>query len=775
MTEDDGKNQGVDLGEFLEFYLLDSQEQIEKLGAGLLQLEKEGGNIGLINDLFRSAHSLKGASGTMGFTPIVAMTHAAEDLLDRLRQGKIDVSLEMIDILLAVTDRVKAMLAQVEQRLEITLGYEDLVSSMKALVSSQIPAAPVTPQLVTKNQKVVDNDFVPLNFSLDPSESAKLNNAQIMGYSVYQVDVKLAPNTLMKAVRAVMATQRLERMGTVIKLFPSIEELETGNLEGFSFLVLCDEPVEEIKRELLEISELSDVVAHLYPDGIGGGEERAKDTKNAVEKPVLELDPKLDLKPSPKPSPKPGLKPDLESDLKPDPKLDLKSDLKSDPKLDLSLNVVTAENTFKPVPTKKAVFESKGAASESVIPTEGAANGEGNTQVHTIRVDTARMDNLINLVGEMVITRTRLVQIGLDLKTQYQTDNMVNSLNEANVYLGRLMNDLQESVMRLRMVAIGTVFSRFPRLVRDLAKKTGKEIELVLKGEDTELDKTVVEVIGDPLMHLIRNSVDHGIESPKERRAAGKTELGTVTLDAYHEGNHIAILISDDGAGLPLEKIRNIAVSKGLIGEKEELSERDIANLIFLPGFSTADKVTDISGRGVGMDVVKKALNNLGGMVDIATRQGQGTTFTIRLPLTLAIIQALLVEVGEEIYAVPLSSVLETLLVNRTDIKTVGGLPMVQLRGNTLPLISLQEKFGLPAPEIVSNEVFVVVVGFGDKALGLIVDELRGQQEVVIKSLGDFLNNLPGIAGATILGDGKVTLILDIGSLIQDVLVMRKN
>jgi two-component system chemotaxis sensor kinase CheA len=353
-------------------------------------------------------------------------------------------------------------------------------------------------------------------------------------------------------------------------------------------------------------------------------------------------------------------------------------------------------------------------------------------------------------------------------------DNMVNSLNEANVYLGRLMNDLQESVMRLRMVAIGTVFSRFPRLVRDLSKKTGKEIELVLKGEDTELDKTVVEVIGDPLMHLIRNSVDHGIEPPEVRRAAGKPEKGTVTLDAYHEGNHIAILITDDGAGLDLEKIRKIALTKGLIGEREELSESEIANLIFLPGFSTADKVTDISGRGVGMDVVKKALNNLGGMVDISTRRGKGTTFTIRLPLTLAIIQALLVQVSGEIYAVPLSSVLETLLVNREEIKTVGGLPMVKLRGNTLPLISLQEKFELPPLETPSNEVFVVVVGFGDKALGIIVDELRGQQEVVIKSLGDLLSNLPGIAGATILGDGKVTLILDIGSLMQDVLVTRK-
>ncbi len=699
MSQDDDNNMGVDLGEFLEFYLLDSSEQIERLGAGLLQLEKEGENIGLINDLFRSAHSLKGASGTMGFTPIVALTHAAEDLLDRLRQGKIDVSLEMIDILLAVTDRIKEMLSQVEQRQEISVGFEDLVSSMRALLNGEKPVVPKNPQSVQEKDAMAK--YVPLNFSLTQTEGEKMNDAHMMGHGVYQVDVKLAPGTLMKAVRAVMATQRIEGMGTVIKLLPSIEDLEVGTAEGFSLLVLCDEPVDEIQRELLEISELMDVVIHPYPDSEG----------------VVE----------------------------------------------------------KPLSNQKVAVEPIAAIPVSTAPVTETVGGESNTQVHTIRVDTVRMDNLINLVGEMVITRTRLVQIGLDLKAQYSMDTMVNNLNEANVYLGRLMNDLQESVMRLRMVAIGTVFSRFPRLVRDLAKKTGKEMELVLKGEDTELDKTVVEVIGDPLMHLIRNSVDHGIESPEVRRASGKPELGTITLDAYHEGNHIAIVIADDGAGLDLAKIRSIAVSKGLVGEREELSDTDISNLIFLPGFSTADKVTDISGRGVGMDVVKKALNNLGGMVDITTRKGKGTTFTILLPLTLAIIQALLVEVGEEIYAVPLSSVLETLLVKRNDIKTVGDLPMVQLRGNTLPLISLQEKFGLPTPETDSSEVYVVVVGFGDKALGLIVDELRGQQEVVIKSLGDFLNNLPGIAGATILGDGKVTLILDVGSLIQDVLVKHKN
>lgn len=714
MSQEEDQKLGVDLGEFLEFYLLDSQEQIDRLGAGLLQLEKEGNNIGLINDLFRSAHSLKGASGTMGFNSIVALTHAAEDLLDRLRQGKMEVTLFMVDVLLGVTDRVKAMLNQVEQREEISVEYQDLVDEMKALIKGEVRVSPEINKQVTK-EETQESHFVPVDFQLTEEEKTEILNAQALWHGVYQVDVKFAPNTLMKAVRAVMAMQRMENLGKVMKLLPSMEDLEIGSPDGFALLALSDDSPEEICTELLGVSELAEVVVHPYLslevlEARSGAEEIAEKAPQASE--LNQAEP--------------------------------------------------AVTSAKPVNTNANA-------------NANAATSEGNTQVHTIRVDTARMDNLINLVGEMVITRTRLVQIGLDLKEEHRMDGLVNNLNETNVYLGRLMNDLQESVMRLRMVAIGTVFSRFPRLVRDLARKTSKEIDLVLKGEDTELDKTVVELIGDPLMHLIRNSVDHGIETPEERRAVGKPEVGKITLDAYHDGNHIAILISDDGKGLNLDLIREKAIRKGLISEREELAERDIANLIFLPGFSTADKVTDISGRGVGMDVVKKALNNLGGMIDITTRAGLGTTFTIRLPLTLAIIQALLVEVGTEIYAIPLSSVLETLLVERKGIKEVGGLPMVQLRGNTLPLISLQEKFEMPAPEEKSDEIFVVVVGLGDKALGLIVDGLRGQQEVVIKSLGDFLNNLPGIAGATILGDGKVTLILDIGSLIQDILVTRKS
>ncbi|GAB6173419.1 chemotaxis protein CheA [Paradesulfitobacterium aromaticivorans] len=751
MSEDDSKTQGVDIGEFLEFYLLDSQEQIERLGAGLLQLEKEGTNISLINDLFRSAHSLKGASGTMGFTPIVALTHAAEDLLDRLRQGKMEVSMDMIDILLAVTDRVRAMLGQVEQRQDIDTECDDLVQAMKALMSGEGLSAKSDAGVAARGAgsaassagttgtdgKEQENSegvsFTPRDFALSSSEWEKLQNAQIMGHGTYQVDVTLAVNTLMKAVRAVMAVQRTENVGSVLKIMPSMEDLETGNYDGFSLLVISDEPPSEISEEILGVSELVEAVIHPYP-----AVEKLKSAHASRREAILESNPGAGGTAVAKTAS--GGRPEG----------------------------ILAQAASEQAPSSVSKGQSAGVAG-------GTAAGEGNAQVHTIRVDTVRMDNLINLVGEMVITRTRLVQIGLDLKIEHRMDPLVNNLNETNVYLGRLMNDLQESVMRLRMVPIGTVFNRFPRLVRDLSRKTGKDIELVLKGEDTELDKTVVEVIGDPLMHLIRNSVDHGIESPEERRAGGKLESGHITLDAYHEGNHIAILVSDDGTGLPLDKIRRKAVARGMIGEREELSDRDIANLIFLPGFSTAEKVTDISGRGVGMDVVKKALNNLGGMIDIDTHRGQGTTFTIRLPLTLAIIQALLVEVGDEIYAVPLSSVLETLLVRRSDIKTVGGLPMVQLRGNTLPLISLQEKFDLPKQENPGSEVFVVVVGLGEKSIGLVVDGLRGQQEIVIKSLGDLLNNLPGIAGATILGDGKVTLILDIGSLIQDLLVMRKS
>lgn len=726
MDQDNQNNVGIDIGEFLEFFLLDSQEQVDRLGAGLLQLEKDGENIALVNELFRSAHSLKGASGTMGFVPIVELTHSAEDLLDKVRQGKIRVTNEIIDVLLAVTDKVKSMLEQVEQKVELTVEYTHLTEQMKTLaetgaLAQRIPAS--LSDMIDRSPKQA------VKFNLTAKEHEIIDDAIISGRAIYQIDVALHPDTLMKAVRAVMVMQRLEPLGRVVKVLPTIEELESDESLTFSLLFVTNELSEEIRIDILEISEIVDVNVNYYylsdigaiPDTYSVGTEKTTDAdaRNTIASPVF-----------------------------------------------------AAKAEVGGQPAQMAPLSPATPAGQAVQPAQEQV-ADGNNQVHTIRVDTARMDNLINLVGEIMITRTRLVKIGEDLRAERQSDPLVANLNETNVYLGRLMSDLQESVMRLRMVPISTVFSRYPRLVRDFCRKTGKKIELVIKGEETELDKTVIELIGDPLMHIIRNSVDHGIETPEERLVAGKPDYGTITLDAYHEGNHIAIIVSDDGKGLDIGRIYEKALEKKLIGEREELSESDIANLIFLPGFSTADKITDISGRGVGMDVVKKALNSLGGIIDIKTKPGEGTSFIIRLPLTLAIIQALLVEVQEEIYAVPLSSVLETLLVSKDDIKTVGGLPMVQLRGNTLPLISLQEKFDLPDSDKIKDEVYVVVVGLGDKAIGLIVDELQGQQEIVIKSLGESLTGLPGIAGATILGDGKVTLILDIGSLIRDVLIAR--
>lgn len=709
MGEDDKKT-GIDLEDFLEFYLLDSQEQVDKLGSGLLQLERDGENISLINELFRCVHSLKGSSGTMGFTPIVELTHNAEDLLDKVRQGKVSVTNEIIDVLLAVTDRIKLMLAQVSKRVTITGEYDDLTAQMRFLVEAGAVAESVLPAVKREVQQ--EQAKMQIDFGITLDEREIFDEALFSGKGIYQIDVTLEPNTIMKAVRAVMVSQRLEPLGSVVKIIPTIDDLETAQTDRFSLLFITNEPSEAIRADILEVSEILDVNVYHYSlsESLTASSSRSPKSKNAQ-----------------------------------------KTNKSADSK-------------------KKTALEPEKTTIQGVA---DQAQENANNQVHTIRVDTARMDHLINLVGEMVITRTRLVKIGNDLKEQRQGDSLVDSLNETNIYLGRLMGDLQESVMRLRMVPIGSVFSRFPRLVRDFCRKTGKKIEIVIKGEETELDKTVIEMIGDPLTHIIRNSVDHGIEAPEKRLELGKPESGTITLDAYHEGNHIAITVLDDGAGLDLGKIYQKAVEKDLISEKEELSEKDIANLIFLPGFSTADQVTDISGRGVGMDVVKKSLNSLGGIIDIKTTKGEGTLFIIRLPLTLAIIQALLVEVGSEIYAVPLSSVVETLLVKREEIKTVRRLPVVQIRGNVLPLISLKEKFDLPESDSLKDEVYVVVVGLGDKTIGLIVDELQGQQEIVIKTLGDYLNGLPGIAGATILGDGKITLILDIGSLIQDVLITR--
>ncbi|HUN28577.1 MAG TPA: chemotaxis protein CheA [Alphaproteobacteria bacterium] len=422
--------------------------------------------------------------------------------------------------------------------------------------------------------------------------------------------------------------------------------------------------------------------------------------------------------------------------------------------------------------------EAPAAASKAAAASPNAE--QKRSSIHqTIRVDIERLDALLNLVGELVINRTRISDIANTLE-RLMADKastagassgiiapLAKDLADSAALLARTTNEIQESIMKVRMVPIGQVFDRFPRLVRDVAKARGKEVQLVISGAETDLDKTIVDEVGEPLMHLLRNNVDHGIEPPDEREKLGKARVGTISLNAYHEGNQIIIEVSDDGGGINLEKVRARGIKQGLISADDRLSDREIIELIFTPGFSTADVVSDVSGRGVGMDVVKRNIGRLKGVFDVDTVPGQGTRFTIKLPLTLAIIQALLVRVGEELYSIPLDSVIESQRVEMVDVRTVHGNEVITLRGQVVPLVRIAEFFELGGQRD-PDKVMIVIVGLQGRQVGLVVDQFEGEQEIVIKPLSDVVGRIAGISGATILGNGSISLIIDVHSLVGE-------
>jgi two-component system, chemotaxis family, sensor kinase CheA len=387
----------------------------------------------------------------------------------------------------------------------------------------------------------------------------------------------------------------------------------------------------------------------------------------------------------------------------------------------------------------------------------------------TVRIDVERLDELMNLVGELVLGRNRLTQIVSGIVERFEGESLARELMDTIAQVDYLTSELQAVVMRARMMPIAKVFSKFPRIVRDLSRDLNKEVELLIYGEETEVDKSVIESIHDPLVHLIRNAIDHGIETPQERKAIGKPEKGKVILRAEHEGNFIVITVEDDGRGIDPERVRRKAVEKKIITEQEasSISDRDALNLIFLPGFSTASKVTNVSGRGVGLDVVKANITKLNGMIDVQSTLGQGTKFMLKLPLTLAIIQGLLVDVCGEIFIIPLSSVIEVVRIPRSQVHSIKGREIIRLRDSVLPLVRLADIFNLSSNGDFKENLYVVVVGLAEKKLGIVVDGLVGQKEVVIKSLGSYLNNVRGIAGATILGDGTVRMIVDVAQIFK--------
>ena len=688
----------MDTNQYMEMFLEESREHLQSLNDGLLSLENDPEDLSVLNEIFRNAHTLKGMSATMGYNKIAELTHEMEDVLDLLRKEQLKITEDIVDTLFKCVDSLEQMIENVGNG-----DPEDLVdvSDLVKTLSAISSGDPVPAAAAPAQAPAAAVPAAPadgLPLELSDTEKDVIGKAVESGLRGIYVKVTLADTCLLKSARSYMVMNALDELGDVLKSIPPAEDLEQEKFEH-SFEVVIVTGVEEKAVEDAVLS-ISEVES---------AEVKCLDLRAAEEKAAAAPASATPAAPA-----------------------------------------ASAPAAKAPAP-KKAASAPKKASSEKKVHTG-----------QSVRVDIDKLDTLMNLVGELVINKVRLEQIG--------TTRRITELTETLEQMDRVTTDLQSVVMKVRMVPVGQVFNRFPRMVRDLAKELDKEINLTIEGEETELDRTVIDEIGDPLMHLLRNSLDHGVEHPNDREAKGKPRTGEVGLIARHEGNNVVIMVTDDGKGIDADVIRRKAVEKGMItqDEADKLDDADAVRLVFLPGFSTAEKITDVSGRGVGMDVVRSKIESLGGHVDVETQIDEGSVFKIKLPLTLAIIQALLVKVQEEMYAIPLGSIDSTINITLDDIKTVQNKEVIVLRGQIIPIIRLGDVLSVPHTDETENEdIFVVVVHLGDRKAGIVVDNLIGQQEIVIKTLGKLLAGLKIFSGATVLGDGRVALILDVGTLMQ--------
>ncbi|MBO9540959.1 chemotaxis protein CheA [bacterium] len=691
--------------EDFKLFLEEGRAHLQTLEQNLLVLEdnlEAPLDLALINEMFRAAHSVKGAAGMLGLKTIQSLTHQLENLLGRMREGKIGADLELLEGLFEAVDVLGTLMVEMSgESRETRTDTAPTIQRLKDLLEAR------------ENIQTSDDAETLLPFQLAPELEASLDA---------------------KAMEAAKRAIREKRYLYEVKL----------DLEG------CRWVEESIDHDIFQkLAAISEVVA-------------------------LHSDPAPPAQGSSEPFPLKGhalvqssADPMILSILVPMGPDELR--LVYDP-----ANPPEAAAPAKPAAPKAAPQEAAAAvpqASEAPKPAArqaAKAGGAAGGHSQSIRVDVERLDDLMNVVGEIVIGNTRLSQLGGILEGRYDRDVTVQQLAESLGQLGRLVGDLQMTVIRTRMVPVERVFSRFPRLIRDLARNLGKEAKLEMSGQETEIDKTVSEELEDPLVHLLRNAIDHGVESPEKREAAGKSRVGTIKLSAHHEGNHIVIVLEDDGGGIDPAKILKKARDLGLANPDTVYSDHDAVQFIFAPGFSTAEKVTDVSGRGVGMDVVNQNIRKLKGSIHVVTTKGEGSKFIIKLPLTLAITKALLVRAGGETFAIPLESVRESIRLAPSAIKTINGKPVTQVRNEVLPLFRLQEAFGFGSDAQEARHLPVVVVGGDKKQLGLIVDRLEGEQDIVVKSMGNYLGDIRGVAGATILGDGRVALILDVATLIDE-------
>lgn len=706
----------MDVSQYLEIFIDETSEHLQNLSDCIMELEKDPENMDTINEIFRAAHSLKGMAGTMGFKRMQRLTHDMENVFQEVRSEKVKVTSSMIDLLFKCLDAIEGYLDNVKASSdEGTEDNELIIKELNDFIAAEDGAAAAPAQAEPKKEEAPaqtagGDDKKYFEFGLSESEKDKIKQAEEGGAHIYGMTIYIQKECLLKAARAFLVFKAVEEFGEILVYNPSSQDIEDEKFDcDFSIFIASDEPYEKIAEAAKSVSEIDKVVGEeVKYETLAAKQEKAEADAAAAEK---SQDAPAEAAPAQEQPQAQAVKPAAKTQSSGNKK----------------------QTVAKPVTNR------------------------------TVRVDIEKLDALMNQVSELIIAKNSLVSISSTDSGDFQNQ----SFHEQIEYLERITTNLHESVMKVRMVPIESVVAKFPRMIRDLSRKLDKKMELYMTGEDTELDRTVVDQIGDPLQHLLRNSADHGLEDNATRIAKGKPEVGSIFLNAFQEGNNVIIQVGDDGNGIDVEAVRNKAIERGVITEEqaETMSQKEIINLLFLPSFSMAKKITDISGRGVGLDVVKSNIEALGGDVEVKTELGVGTTFTVRLPLTLAIIQALMVEIRNEKYAIALGSISNIEDIPVKDIKYVEAQEVIHLRGKVIPLIRMDQVLDIEPKEEEPESLTVVIVQKGENLAGLVVDNLIGQQEIVIKSLGKYINNNKIISGATILGDGEVALILDVNVL----------
>lgn len=730
------------LGEYQEIFLEEADEQLQELNQNLLELERDPENLEIINNIFRAAHSLKSSAAFVGLNELSDLAHKMENLLQGIRDKTLSVTPDIVDVIFSCFDMINSVIETVARGEEPTQDLSGLIGKIESLSeekTQESQAAGSSDALSSDN----GNKNIP-STKLESSDAKEIRKALAQGQSCTEVTVFLEEAVQMKWVKAQLIINNLNRIGSVVKTIPSSEHLSSDDMDSvFKIILLSEADLDEIRKacnvDLVVRVDMKNITMTSRDDRtvIKFGEARSFMTSGS------------ELEDSSSPA----------------------VDSADDTDDDEILQEDEADQDFDPV-------ESGSEEDESSPVTSGTAGKKTNDVarkapvINTVKVSVDKLDQLLNNVAELVIANSGFYKLYDELRKNNENKAISGEFKNRMEQMSRIAKDLQTGIMKTRMVQIGQIFTRFNRLVRDLTKEFGKNVNLVIKGEETELDKKVIDAIGEPLLHLIRNAIDHGIENSEIRKQLGKTAAAQVVLNAYQGGNQIFVEVSDDGRGLDVEVIKRKALEKGLVTHDSlaNMDNNDIFNFIFMPGFSTADKVTDVSGRGVGMNVVKEIVSELNGSVSIETEPGMGTRFVMAFPLTLAIIPAIMVMVKKEMYAIPLSDVIETVKISSSDITTIEGHEVLNFRGEILSLLRLsnfiKRKSGLTEEE----KIPVVVVGFGNRKIGLIVDSLEGKQEIVIKSLEQNYKTVDGLAGASILGDGSICLILDVASMINKVI-----